>query len=278
VVQSFVIFIPFGVGARTQFQTPARSQIFTLAVIGSDMAKYLTTFLLILSIQVFGQRKLDIDSFVMGIIDDGTKELIKEEMQDWEWIDEFAPCDFELMDCIDSLINIENLTRTNATEITSTRNTSPNNRISKMYYSKELAKRINRNYKFKFHHEWDLSMRKLYIGHIKPKCLKSNDERFSYLLGAWVCFGKIEEGRYSITIRRSQDKFKFILNSLKELGCEIDETEDEVQTDIDTNKSRIESQTVTFKPTSDLINEIKKFTGLVGRLEKKRFVFYSRSE
>jgi hypothetical protein len=33
VVQSFVIFIPFGVGDRTQFQTPARSQIFTLAEI-----------------------------------------------------------------------------------------------------------------------------------------------------------------------------------------------------------------------------------------------------
>jgi hypothetical protein len=30
VIQSFVIFIPFGVGDRTQFQIPARSQIFTL--------------------------------------------------------------------------------------------------------------------------------------------------------------------------------------------------------------------------------------------------------
>ena len=29
-IQSFVIFIPLGVGDRTQFQTPARSQIFTL--------------------------------------------------------------------------------------------------------------------------------------------------------------------------------------------------------------------------------------------------------
>jgi hypothetical protein len=33
VVQSFVIFIAFGVVDRTQFQIPARSQIFTLAVI-----------------------------------------------------------------------------------------------------------------------------------------------------------------------------------------------------------------------------------------------------
>ena len=55
------------------------------------MTKYLTTFLLILSSQVFGQYKLDIDCFVMGIIDDGTKKLIKEEKQDWEWIDEFPP-------------------------------------------------------------------------------------------------------------------------------------------------------------------------------------------
>jgi hypothetical protein len=31
VVESFVIFIAFGAGDRTQFQTPARSQIFTLA-------------------------------------------------------------------------------------------------------------------------------------------------------------------------------------------------------------------------------------------------------
>jgi hypothetical protein len=260
------------------FQKPCTSYVPTLAVIASDMTKYLTTFLLILSSQVFGQYKLDIDCFVMGIIDDGTKKLIKEEKQDWEWIEEFPPPDFELMDCIDSLISIENSTWTNEAKIVSRRTLSQNNGISNMYYSKELADRINKNYKFKFHHEWDLKMRRMYIGHVKPKCLKNNDERISYLLGAWVCFGKIDSGQYSITIRRSDDKFKLILNSLKELGCDIVKADSQVHTDIDTKKSFIESQTVTFKPTDNLADEIKKFTGLVGRLEKKRLVFYNSSE
>ena len=35
-IQSFVIFIPFGAGDRTQFQIPARSQIFTLCAISAD--------------------------------------------------------------------------------------------------------------------------------------------------------------------------------------------------------------------------------------------------
>ncbi len=265
-------------GTRRGFGSPARTQILTLAVIASDMTKYLTTFLLILSSQVFGQYKLDIDCFVMGIIDDGTKKLIKEEKQDWEWIEEFPPPDFELMDCIDSLINIENSSRTNEVKIISRRTLSQNKGISNMYYSKVLADQINKNYKFKFHHEWDLKMRKMYIGHAKPKCLKNNDERISYLLGAWVCFGKIDSGQYSITIRRSEDKFKLILNSLKELGCEIVKADSEVYTDIDANESHIESQTVTFKPTDSFSNEIKKFTGLVGRLERKRLVFYNSSE
>lgn len=51
---------------------------------------------------------MDIDCFVMGLIDDGAKKIIKEEKLDWERIDEFPPPDFELMDCIDSLIKIEN--------------------------------------------------------------------------------------------------------------------------------------------------------------------------
>lgn len=214
----------------------------------------------------------------MGMIDDGTKKLIKEEKLDWEWIEEFPPTDFELMDCIDSLINLENASRTIDKRITSSRTLSKNNGISNMYYSKELAAQINKNYKFKFHREWDLNMRKMYTGHVKVKCLKNNNEQLSFLLGAMVCFGKIDERQYSLTIRRSQDKFNLILNSLKELGCEIVKADNEVYTDIDTQVSHIESQTVEFKPTADLTSEINKFTGLMGRLEKKRMVFYNSLE
>lgn len=240
--------------------------------------KYLTTFLLLISIQSFGQFKLDIDSFVMGAINDGTKKLIKEEKLDWEWIDEFSPPDFELMDCIDSLIKIENSSRPIDKQITSNRTLSKNNGISTMYYSKELADQINRNYKFRFHNEWDLAMRKMYIGHVKPKCLKNNDERLSYLLGAWICFGKIDGGQYLITIRRSKDKFGLILNSLKELGCEIIKTDTQISTVLDTKISHIENQTVIFNPTFNLTNEMNKFNGLVGRLNKKRLGFNNSSE
>ncbi len=38
----FVIFIPFGVGDRTQFQIPARSQILALAVIEPGQFGHLT--------------------------------------------------------------------------------------------------------------------------------------------------------------------------------------------------------------------------------------------
>jgi len=42
VVQSFVIFIPFGAWDRAQFQIPARSQILTLwAMLGDDKTKKL---------------------------------------------------------------------------------------------------------------------------------------------------------------------------------------------------------------------------------------------
>ncbi len=41
-VESFVILIPFGAGDNTQFQIPARSQIFTLAVIGLGQFGHLT--------------------------------------------------------------------------------------------------------------------------------------------------------------------------------------------------------------------------------------------
>lgn len=214
----------------------------------------------------------------MGIIDDGTKKLIKEKKLNWEWIEEFSPPNFELMDCIDSLIKVENESIRTDKIITSRRALSQNNGISNMYYSKELANQINKNYKFKFHHEWDLNMRRMYIGHVKPKCLHDNDERISYLLGAWVCFGKIESGQFSITIRRSNDKFKLILNALKELGCDIVNADSVVRTGIDYKASHIESQTVTFKPTNNLANEIKKFTGLVERLEVKRAFFFNSSE
>lgn len=240
--------------------------------------KYLTTFLLLISIQSFGQFKLDIESFVMGVINDGTKKLIKEEKSDWEWIEEFPPPDFELIDCIDSLIKIENTSRPINKNITSNRTLSKNNGISTMYYSKELADQINRNYKFRFHNEWDLAMRKMYIGHIKPKCLKNIDEQLSYLLGAWICFGKIDGGQYSITIRRSKEKFGLILNSLKELGCEIIKTNTQVSTVIDTKNSHIENQTVLFNPTVNLTSEMNKFNELVGRLDKKRLDFYNSSE
>jgi hypothetical protein len=40
VVESFVIFIPFGAGDKTQFQIPARSQILTLVAM-ADFGKSL---------------------------------------------------------------------------------------------------------------------------------------------------------------------------------------------------------------------------------------------
>lgn len=50
-VQSFVTFIPFAVGDRTQFQIPARSQIFTLVAILSvtvDNRQYIKFIFLVL--------------------------------------------------------------------------------------------------------------------------------------------------------------------------------------------------------------------------------------
>ena len=263
---------------RTRLRKPATAQTQTLAVIASDMTKYLTTFLLILSSPVLGQSKLDIDCFVMGLIDDGTKKMIKEEKLDWEWIEEFSPLYFELMDCIDSLIKIENSTRISGTQITSSRTLSPNNGISNMYYSRALADQINKNYKFKFHHEWDLKMRKMYIGHVKPKCLKTNEERISFILGAFIHFGKQDKDLYLYSIRLSPDKFDLILKSLKKLKCEIVTTVDEMWMSDGTTKSDIESRTIVFKPTVELKNRITEFNGLIDRIEKKRVVYFNTSE
>lgn len=250
------------------------------------MIKYLMTLLLIFSNQVFGQHKLDVGSFVMGLIEDGTKKVVKEEKLDWERIEEFAPPDFELMDLIDSLINIENLERTAENRITSKRTLSENNGISNMYYSKQLAKEINKNYKFKFHGEWQEAylpdrnktgtiLWKMYIGHVKSRCLKNDNQRASFLLGAFVCFGNFDNGEFKISIRRSQDKFDLVVNSLKRLRCEIVKADNEVLTDVDTKESHIENQTVTFKPTNDLRKELLKFIGLMDRIEQRRKVFYS---
>lgn len=147
-----------------------------------------------------------------------------------------------------------------------------------MYYSKELAGQINKNYKFKFHHEWDMNMRKMYMGHVSQGCLKNDNERIAYLLGAWVCFGEIDNDQFLITIRRSNDKFKLILSSLQKLGCDIVKVENLMQTNLYSGISHIESQTVTFKPTGELANQIDRFTELVRRLENKRAIFYQSLE
>ncbi len=112
-VESFVIFIPLHVGDRTQFQIPARSQIFTLAPIGwtdrlakkmkKGIIRILTTlgFLTILIVfggywflrQAFGPLERTVEIEISN-----SQTLICQEIYNADFAAVFYDVDFKLID------------------------------------------------------------------------------------------------------------------------------------------------------------------------------------
>jgi len=230
---------------------------------------------LIFSNAVFGQSKVDLTYFTLGLVDDYLgRTIVKSDKLDVTKIDEFHEFESGLMDFLDSLINEENKFRDKTKTITKkrVRVNEPNCTNCHEffdYYSKELAEEVNKRFKFRFAHSWDEKNRKIYRGDIKSSTLKTENQRLYFLSGAFVRVGSVDNGTFVYNLANSRGHFKSIVKSLKKLNCEI--------TEIKIVEGTPTSQKIYFKPTDQLRPELERYLGLK-KMIKNRFDSFNKIE
>ena len=148
--------------------------------------------ILFYSNSVWGQDKVDLTYFTLGLVNDYYgRTIVKSDKLEATRIDRFHETQSDIMDLLDSLIDEENKFRDKEKRITKkrTREKEPNctncNEFFN-YYSKELSTDLNSKYNFKFAHSWDSKDRKMYRGRIKISDFKSDLQRLSFLSGAYL--------------------------------------------------------------------------------------------
>jgi hypothetical protein len=228
--------------------------------------------ILLYSISVFGQDKVDLTYFTLGLVSDYYgRTIVKSDKLESTKIDRFHETQIDILDFLDSLINEENKFRDKESRISKkrVRVREPNcincNEYFD-YYSKELSKDLNSKYNFKPTHGWDSKDRKTYRGRIKISDFKNDLERLSFLSGAYLTSGTKEGDIFIYQLGNSVEKFDLIVKSLKKLDCEIKDLKVEGGTPA--------SQKVYFIPSDKLGHELAKYDGIKKKIEKRYNLFY----
>ncbi len=222
---------------------------------------------------VFGQSKVDLTYFTLGLVNDYLgRTIVKSDKLGVTKVDMFHESESDLMDFLDSLINEENKIRDKTKTITKKRvRRNETNCINCheffYYYSKELAEQLNKKFKFRFAHSWDEKNRKIYRGDIKRSTLKSENQRLSFLSGAFVRVGSADNDTFVYNLANSRGHFNSIVKSLKKLNCEIIE--------IKIVEGTPTSQKIYFKPTDPLRLELESYLRLKKKM-KDRFDLFNK--
>ena len=228
--------------------------------------------ILFYSTSVWGQDKVDLTCFTLGLVSDYYgRTIVKADKLESTKIDRFHETQSDIMDLLDSLIDEENKFRGKEKRITKKRirEKEPNctncNEFFN-YYSKELSADLNSKYNFKFADSWDLKERKMYTGRIKISDFKNDLQRLSFLSGAYLTSGTKEGDVFIYHLANSVDKFDLIVKSLIKLDCEVKEVKVEGGTPA--------SQKIYFIPSDKLRLELAKYNGIKTKIEKKYSLFY----
>lgn len=225
---------------------------------------------------VWGQDKVDLTYFTLGLVSDYYgRTIVKDDKLESTKIDRFHESQIDIMDFLDSLINEENKVRDKENRITKkrTRVKEPNCTNCNEYfdyYSKELSADLNSKYNFKFAQSWDLKDRKMYRGRIKISDFKNDLQRLSFLSGAYLASGTKEGDVFSYHLANSVEKFDLIVKSLKRFDCEVK--------DVRVEGGVPASQKVYFIPSDKLRLELAKYDGLKEKIEKRYSQFYKDRE
>jgi hypothetical protein len=225
---------------------------------------------------VWGQGKVDLTYFTLGLVSDYYgRTIVKSDKLESTKIDRFHEAQIGIMDLLDSLINEENKSRNKENRITKKRTIAREPNCTDCneyfnYYSKELSTDLNNKYNFQFANSWDSNDRKMYRGRIKISDFKSNSQRLSFLSGAYLTSGSKEGDVFSYHLVNSVEKFDLIVKSLKKLDCELK--------DIRVEGGTPASQKVYFVPSDKLKLELSKYDGLKGKIEKGYSLFYKNRQ
>lgn len=219
-----------------------------------------------------GQNKVDLTYFTIGLVDDYLgRTIVKSDKVGITKVDMFHESESDLMDFLDSLINEENKLREKSNLITKNRvRIRETNCINCheffYYYSKQLASEVNQRFKFKYDHSFDEKNRKIYRGDLKSQTIKSDEQRLSFLSGAFVRVGSEENNLYSYNLANSRGHYNSIIKSLKKLNSEIVE--------IKIVEGTPTSQKIYFKPSDILKKELQRYNGLKKKIEDRYNLFY----
>lgn len=232
-----------------------------------------TVILLIITLSTFGQSRIELTYFTLGLVDDYLgRSLVKDDKLDLAKIDFFHQTEIDIMDYLDSVIRVENSLKGKQDQIDFRKVRRKDRNCTNCHeyficYSKRLAHEVNSKYKFKFAKSWDNKNRKMYYGLLKKSSFRTTEEQLSFLTGAFVKFGGRDGDIYVYGQANSLSKFKAIQGALKKLGCQIisvTTTENTIPT----------SQEIKFKPTTELKERLDKLESLKLKVFLKKTDFF----
>lgn len=236
--------------------------------------------LVLLTTSAVGQISLDVNSFVLGVL--GERQIIKEELTDRNKVDEFFFTEYEIMDFIDSLVQIENdKTHKGITTYKTVTEDSNCEICSKSYffYSESLAESIHKNTRLRFSKSWaEPNSKKIYLTDVKESSIKSTGQKISFIVGAFIRFGAFKGNTCSIELHKTTRKFKLIEKTLKDLECEITGKDIEQMREVESGKRYVGKLTIEFIPSMTLEMQLSKIRAMKSRLTQKWNTFLQRPE
>ncbi|WNM18026.1 hypothetical protein [Flavobacterium capsici] len=192
----------------------------------------------------FSQKdfKLDIDCFLLGMFDDynGREIPLKHPFESTR-INSFYCTEKKLkIIFVDSIKNNYSLS-----DLEVKYNT---------VYSKSLSKRLNKYYNINKDKDGGFIIDDIdyssYIMKLKRSSFLSNKKKVSFILGAFLRYGKIKNDRFEIDMANSLSHFDILVWSMKELGFKYKD-------EIPCPKCIPVGQIVNFEPTEDYIKLFK---------------------
>ncbi|RNI30560.1 hypothetical protein [Rufibacter latericius] len=193
-------------------------------------------------------QKILVKPYVLGLVDDFEgRNWAKDNPEENTLVDKFHSTEVSLVTYLDSLIKEENKRTYDKVLITNVKWEKKD-----CYYcqefrrimSKQMVAQMHEAYSFKWKDLEDEKHYKIYTGVLKPKFLEKDQERYSFLAGAYVRYGSNEEDLYSFKLSSSKSKFDAILRELKTLKCTIKK--------VDVKEGETILQQVTFIPSPNL--------------------------
>ncbi|MEC4004327.1 hypothetical protein OX283_006645 [Flavobacterium sp. SUN052] len=197
------------------------------------------TLLFILPLTIHSQEKIDITCFTLGFVDDYLgRDFVISEKENPKTIDHIHKDEELIIKYLDSLIKVDNLSKNTIENIdfkyfkdSITLNCG---NCDEFYFlnSKKLALKINNFYYLKPTEIQEVNNPKpeqlTYFAYLNEKKIKTENQRKSFLYGAFLRYGNIENGAYTITLANSVSKFDVLKKILKKIKCKIIKTTENV--------------------------------------------------